>query len=158
MPPLGRLMVRTALVWLLVGFTLGGLVLANKGLGWWPTLWRFRASHAHILLVGWMVQFSVGVAFWILPRLPGGSRGRETLVRLGYIALNAGVACGFLYDLLVASLDASLARFLPLAAGALYVAAFGLLAGQLWPRVLPLPEVALSSSPDPNPSDDPSSR
>ena len=121
MPPLGRLMVRTALVWLLVGFTLGGLVLANKGLGWWPALWRFRASHAHILLVGWMAQFSIGVAFWILPRLPGGSRGREGLVRLGYIALNAGVACGLLYDLLITSLDESLARILPLAAGVLYV-------------------------------------
>ncbi|MFN8472017.1 MAG: hypothetical protein U0822_07495 [Anaerolineae bacterium] len=157
MPPLGRLMVRTALVWLLVGFTLGGLVLANKGLGWWPALWRFRASHAHILLAGWMVQFSVGVAFWILPRLGGGSRGRERLVWLGYVALNAGVACGFLYDLLVTSVNQAAVRLLPLAAGVLYVVAFVLFAAQLWPRVLPLPEVALSSSADSTRNDDPSS-
>ena len=155
MPPLGRLMVRTALLWLLFGFILGGLVLANKGLGWWPALWRFRASHAHILLVGWTVQFSIGVAFWILPRLGGGSRGREGLVRLGYAALNAGVALAFLYDLLLAAADSGVVRFLPLAAGALYVVAFGLIASQLWPRVLPLPEVALSSSPGSN--DGPSS-
>jgi len=155
MPPLGRLMVRTALFWLLFGFTLGGLVLANKGLGWWPFLWRFRASHAHILLVGWTVQFSIGVAFWILPRLTGGSRGREGLVRLGYVALNGGVALAFLYDLMVASAEPAVMRFLPLAGGLLYVAALAVIASQLWPRVLPLPEVALSSSPGSN--DGPSS-
>ncbi len=153
MPPLGRLMVRTALVWLLFGFLLGALVLANKGIEWWPALWRFRASHAHILLVGWTVQFSIGVAFWILPRLSGGSRGREGLVWLGYGALNAGVVAAFLYDLLVASVDSAIVRFLPLTAGALYVAAFVLLASQLWPRVLPLPEVSLSSSAGSNRSD-----
>ena len=78
-------------------------------------------------------------------------------IEFGYIALNAGVACGLLYDLLITSLDESLARILPLAAGVLYVVAFALIAAQLWPRVLPLPEVALSSPPDSNRSDDRSS-
>lgn len=103
MPRLSQLMIRTALVWLAVGYTIGGLVLLNKGVPLLPWLWRLRAAHIHILLVGWTVQFACGVAFWILPRLDaGGSRGDERPVWLCYAALNLAVVLGALHDPLAA--------------------------------------------------------
>ena len=76
MPRLSRLMIRTALVWLALGYTIGGLLLLNKGVPMLPWLWTLRYTHVHLLLIGWNVQFACGVAFWILPRLDAsGARG-----------------------------------------------------------------------------------
>src|SRR5262245_56345456 len=99
MPRLSQLMIRSALVWLGLGSTIGGLVLCNKGVPLFAWLWVLRAAHIHILLVGWTVQLACGVAFWILPRLDArGSRGDERLVWLCYGALNTGVMFGALYE------------------------------------------------------------
>jgi hypothetical protein len=65
------------LVPLALGVLIGGLLLANKALPFWPWLWRLRAAYIQLLLLGWTVQFAFGVAFWILPRLmASGDRGR----------------------------------------------------------------------------------
>lgn len=91
MPRLSQLMIRTALVWLTLGSTIGGVLLLNKGIPLLPWLWTLRFTHVHLLLVGWTVQFACGVAFWILPRLDaGGARGDERLVWVCYGALNGG--------------------------------------------------------------------
>ena len=125
MPRLSQLIIRTALVWLAVGSAMGGLVLFNKGIPMLPWLWVLRFPHVHALLVGWMVQFACGVAFWILPRLDAqGRRGSHSLVWLCYIALNSGVVLAASHDLLVVSLGDSLAARIALViAGVLYVIA-----------------------------------
>src|SRR5215211_1769124 len=105
MPRLSQLMIRTALLWLAIGYSVGGVVLLNKGLALLPWLWALRAAHIHMLLVGWTVQLACGVAFWILPRLDArGTRGDERLVWGCYAALNAGVVFGALYDPMAALL------------------------------------------------------
>jgi len=92
MPRLSCWFVRASLVYLAVGFTLGALLLANKGLNFYPLLWIDLPVHMEMLLVGWLVQLAIGVAFWILPRLPQGPpRGNETLVWLAFALLNLGV-------------------------------------------------------------------
>ena len=68
MPRLGAWFVRAALSYLAAGFTLGALMLANKGVPFYPPLWRLLAAHIEFLLLGWTVQLAFGVAFWILPR------------------------------------------------------------------------------------------
>ena len=137
MPRLSQLMIRTALLWLAIGYSLGGLVLLTKGLLLLPWLWTLRTAHIHMLLVGWTVQLACGVAFWILPRLDArGLRGDERLVWGCYAALNAGVVCGALHDPL-----ASLAAWpgwdaLPPLMGLLYALAAALFAFHAWPRVV----------------------
>ena len=91
MPRLSAWALRAALLYLLAGFTLGALMLADKGVSFWPAIWQVLPVHIEWLLVGWLVQLAMGVAFWILPRLRGGSRGNQTLAVISVIALNLGV-------------------------------------------------------------------
>jgi heme/copper-type cytochrome/quinol oxidase subunit 1 len=98
MPRLSRLFVRASLLYLLAGFTLGAVLLAAGGLAdasRVPDLLnaeRLLRAHAEFLLFGWIVQLTMGVAFWILPRLrPGPPRGNVTAARIAFALLNAGV-------------------------------------------------------------------
>jgi hypothetical protein len=138
MPRLSQLMIRTALVWLAAGFTVGGLLLLNKGIPLSPWLWTLRFTHVHLLLVGWTVQMACGVAFWILPRLDaGGSRGEERLAWLCYLALNVGVVLGALRDPLAASAGASaLTRAMPVVAGVLYMIGIAAFVAHAAPRIV----------------------
>ena len=45
MPRLSVWFIRSALLYLLLGFTLGGLMLWNKGLPIHPVLWRLLPAH-----------------------------------------------------------------------------------------------------------------
>lgn len=92
MPRLSCWLVRASLGYLLAGFTLGALILAQKGLPLAPLAWRLFPAHLEFLLGGWTVQLAMGVAFWILPRFAGGvSRGNEAAAWWAFGLLNAGV-------------------------------------------------------------------
>lgn len=92
MPRLSVWFIRASLVYLAVGFTFGALMLANKGLAFNLHLDHLLPVHMEFLLVGWMMQLALGVAYWILPRyvkdLP---RGNETMAWLSLIFLNTGI-------------------------------------------------------------------
>ena len=90
MPRLSVWMIRTALLHLLAGFTVGALLLAHKGLGLNPWLWRLQPLHIELLLLGWTLQLALGVAFWILPRFQN-ERPRAGLAWLAYLLLNSGI-------------------------------------------------------------------
>lgn len=138
MPRISQLMIRTALLYLALGTTIGGLLLAEKGLRLWPWLWVLRPGHVQMLLVGWVVQLACGVAVWILPRLDAaGSRGDLRLVRVAYGALNGGVALAALHQPLGRVADAGFLGWMPGIAGLLQLVGMIMLIGQLWPRVLP---------------------
>jgi hypothetical protein len=139
MPRLSRLMIRTALVWLMLGYTIGGLLLLNKGLSLLPWLWTLRFTHVHLLLIGWMVQFACGVAFWILPRLDAsGARGDERLVWLCYAALNTGLVLAALHDPLAAAFgETMIMQLMLVGAGVLYIVAIGAFAAHAAPRIVP---------------------
>ena len=130
MPRASVWFLRAALIYLLLGFSIGALLLWHKGLPISPQLWRLLPAHIEFLLVGWSLLLAQGVAFWILPRFQG-ARPRVRLVWAAFILLNLGVW-------LVA-----VTPFLPAATGltlvgrtleALAVAAFVLHA---WPRIKP---------------------
>jgi hypothetical protein len=139
MPRLSQLMIRTALVWLALGYTVGGVLLLNKGLSLLPWLWTLRFTHVHLLLIGWMVQFVCGVAFWILPRLnASGARGDERLVWLCYAALNTGVVLAALHDPLAAAIgEATVMHLMLVGAGVLYIIAIAAFAAHAAPRIAP---------------------
>jgi hypothetical protein len=85
--------IRAALAYLLAGFTIGALLLAGKAIALPPGLWRWLPVHFELLLVGWLVQLVMGVAYWIFPRfgLTPAARGREELAWLAFFLLNGGV-------------------------------------------------------------------
>ena len=100
MPRLSVWMLRTALVYLAVGFALGALLLTHRAQPLHPALPILLPVHAEFLLFGWTVQLALGTAFWILPRFRSGpERGNESAARVAYVALNIGilmVSCGAL--------------------------------------------------------------
>ncbi len=158
MPRLSQWMIRSSLLWLLLGSTVGGLLLMNKAVpfstwsacdpqtctGWaallrWLAgwLWAWRSSHVHTMLVGWMLQLAYGVAFWILPRLDArGSRGNEALAWGCYWALNLGALLAVLEPPLQSWLPGWLAATLLVLGGGLYIVANAAFVAHAWPRVV----------------------
>jgi cbb3-type cytochrome oxidase subunit 1 len=87
--------VRASLIHLVIGVTLGALLLADIGLPGGPPRWlaALRPLHVEVLLFGWVVQLVMGVALWIFPRfgVPRSSHGRPALAWAAFALLNAGV-------------------------------------------------------------------
>ncbi len=130
MPRLTVWFVRMALVHLLIGFTLGALLLIQKGTLWLPWIWRFHPVHVDMVLLGWMGQLAMGFAYWILPRF-GFERRRSWLAGLAWLCTNGGL---FLL-LLIAWLQISVEMwFVARTLEVMGVLSFALHA---WPRVKP---------------------
>src|SRR5512133_3186666 len=92
MPRLSVWAVRLALLYLLSGFTLGALMLANKGVPFAPWVWNLLPAHIDILLFGFVIQLAIGMAYWILPRYRTGSpRGSQTVLWMTIALLNLGI-------------------------------------------------------------------
>lgn len=74
------------------GFAVGAALLAAKGLPWHLPAGLLVGAHRDLLLIGWLAQLTLGVAYWILPRWSAAPvRGPSAPVRLGGALLNAGV-------------------------------------------------------------------
>ena len=100
MPRLSVYFVRASLVYLVLGFTFGGLLLANKGMMISPFIWALLPVHIEFTFIGWMVQLVIGIAFWILPRFSTNTpRGNERWSWGTLILLNAGILCIVLQSL-----------------------------------------------------------
>ena len=69
MPRLSVWMLRTALVALLAGTAVGAWLLATEP-GYGTARAPLRDLHLTLLLFGWLVQFVLGVGYWMLPRYP----------------------------------------------------------------------------------------
>jgi hypothetical protein len=102
MPRLSVYFVRASLIYLVLGFTFGGLLLANKGVMFSPFIWALLPGHIEFTFIGWMVQLAIGIAFWILPRFAQREsplRGNESWSWGTLILLNAGILCIVLQSL-----------------------------------------------------------
>jgi len=91
-PSLSVLLVRTALCWLASGIAMGALLLAAKAAPLPAGVSRLFHLHSEAVLVGWMVQFALGVAWWILPKYPRlPERGSPAPIWGVWLLLNGGV-------------------------------------------------------------------
>ena len=129
MPTLSRVAIRTALMALGLGAFIGAWTLAAPAFGAQPP-WALLPLHLELLLFGWLVQFGMGVAYWILPRTPGrpSERGRGFAAVAAFLLLNAGV--------LLAGMGPALGSDATLAAGRiLELLAAVAFASHAWPRV-----------------------
>jgi hypothetical protein len=87
-----RFFIRTALVYLVAAFSLGGLYLLNQGLEISPRINNLLYPYYHLLMVGWATQLICGVAVWMFPPLTRERpRGDERISWVAYGALNIGL-------------------------------------------------------------------
>jgi hypothetical protein len=93
MPRLSSIFIRASLIYLVLGFTFGSLILANKGIPFSPFIWALLPIHIEFLILGWLTQLALGVAFWILPRLTSSTpRGDERWSWAAFALVNLGIA------------------------------------------------------------------
>lgn len=92
MPTPSRWLIRISFLYLLVGMVIGAALLINKAYSLNPDIWLLLPIHIELLIFGWVIQFTMGTAYWILPRYLGGSsRGNSKLAGLMVVLLNAGI-------------------------------------------------------------------
>lgn len=138
MDPFTRLMGKTSLIYLLAGFVLGGVLMIGEATGAsWTGAWG--VVHAHILFVGWFVQFAVGIGYWLLPRrkTPEKPYGyNEAVAYTGYGLLNAGLVLRILVEpfFLAGAWQGAAVTVALSASGVLQAGAGIIWAGQLWGR------------------------
>jgi hypothetical protein len=142
MPPLVRLYIRTAFVYFVAGF----LLLALMALDGWLNLGRWftavSVSQLHLLVVGWITQLSIGVAYWMFPRFlkedSPRPRGSDALAWTVYICLNAGLVLRLAAEPFYRMTGQKWLAAVVALSGVLQAAAavgFGLL---IWARIRPL--------------------
>ena len=104
MPATSRIYVRVSLLYLGMGALLGALFLVNRWLSLGAWVYALKASHVQFVISGWLIQFILGVAWWLFPPLqlgldPGGTRirrgqaqrGSEPLFWATFALLNTGI-------------------------------------------------------------------
>lgn len=127
MPRLSVWAVRTALIYLVVGSTVGALMLGAKAGILSITLLRLIPSHQELLLLGWLLQLAFGVGYWILPRVEG-TRPRPALAVAGLACLNVGVLAAAIGWIVDRNQVVVLGRLLELTAAVTFL-------GHLWLRI-----------------------
>lgn len=90
-----RWFIKSALAYLAAGFLIGGTMLAYKALVGRAVPYQWVSIHVHALLVGFMVQLVIGVAYWMFPRVKGHWYG-EGWAGVTWGLLNVGLLLRFL--------------------------------------------------------------
>lgn len=102
MPPLARNYIKAAFVYFIVAFVLGALMMLDRWLGFSRWLKVVYFSQLHLLMVGWITQLAIGVAYWMFPRLRKEQdprpRGSDALAWFVLITLNVGLVLRFLLE------------------------------------------------------------
>ncbi len=95
MPSLARAFVRTAFIYFIAAFLLGALVMVERWLGFSRWLRTVYFGQVHLLMVGWITQLAIGVAYWMFPRFlkqqDPRPRGSDALAWTVFVTLNAGL-------------------------------------------------------------------
>jgi fluoride ion exporter CrcB/FEX len=99
MPPIARTFVKAAFLYFLAAFLLGALMMLDRWLGFSRWLSALTMSQLHLLVVGWITQLAIGVAYWIFPRFlkeqDSRPRGSDALAWFVLASLNAGLLVRF---------------------------------------------------------------
>lgn len=96
MPRPSRWMIRCSFVYLVIGFLIGAGLLVNKAYPVYPEIWTLLVIHIEILIFGWIIQFTLGTAYWILPK----SRNMESKYdQLGALIIPISLNLGILLNI-----------------------------------------------------------
>ena len=146
MPTTTRVFVKASIVYLILGALLGALLLINRWLSLGSAVYYVRPAHVQFLIIGWLTQLIMGVAWWLFPPLafrlrgqdyPRGQaqRGNETLLWVTFALLNAGVLLYALGEPLYTRTGSGLFGGLVVLASLCLLAAAVTFAINMWARV-----------------------
>jgi hypothetical protein len=136
MPTITRLMIKTAMGYLLTGIVLSSLWFVEAAYHIHPLLSAIQPTALHLIVVGWLTQLIFGVALWMFPPWSRSSpRGPEQLNRASYAALNAGLLLRLVAEPLNAYQPAPLFGWLLVIAAITQVVAVWIFIGLVWTRV-----------------------
>lgn len=128
-------LVRAGLIYLALGFLAGAILLVEKT-GWLDLGGRLQwlPLHVEVVLVGWFLQTTMGVAYWILPRYPTRpERGPAWPPAWAFSLLNLGIVLTVAGEIWPGLTHA------PVAGRIMEVVAVALFGIHLWPRIRPAP-------------------
>ncbi len=92
MPAISRCLIFLSLLYFFAGTVMGALMLTHKAVFLANSIWALFPVHIEFMIFGWIIQFTLGVAFWILPRFMGENpRGKAIYGVLMVLLLNAGI-------------------------------------------------------------------
>ena len=129
MPAISVWFIRCSLAYLGVGFTIGSVILFNKAVPVIPSAWNFLPMHIEFLLLGFVLQLTMGVAFWIFPRLQTlTDRGHEKKAAWAFVFLNVGIWICAVSPFILVSYLPFIGRIFQTVAVILFIL-------NLWPRV-----------------------
>jgi cbb3-type cytochrome oxidase subunit 1 len=143
MTPLIRRYIKTSFVFLIAGLVLGTWIVVDEFVfGTYPPR-LVITTHAHLLLVGFMLMMVMGVATWMFPR-PGreDTRYRPELAEAVYWIMTAATAGRAGAELLVALAGFTALRWLIAAGGLGQLIGALLFALNMWWRVRMPPAAA----------------
>lgn len=149
MPATSRAFVRVSIVYLCLGAILGALLYINRWVSLGSVIADLRVTHVQALVVGWLTQLILGVAWWLFPPLKIGlrpgeprpirrgqrQRGSEPLFWTTFVCLNAGILMRALGDPLYRWTDIGLFRTLSGLSGLFLLAAAVAFVINMWGRV-----------------------
>ena len=136
-----RYFIRTALLFLLAAFLVGGLVLINQGLALDGRIGLLLPVFYHLLMVGWVTQLICGVALWMFPpHSREQPRGDQRLGWFTYAALNSGLLLRVVFEPLQALWRAPWIGWALALSALLQVLAIWAFVAAIWPRVKGRPQ------------------
>lgn len=92
MPTLSRYFIKTAFIHLLLGLGMSLLLAAQASFGLPSAIMTLRPVYLHLIVLGWLTQLIMGVAYWMFPKFSKEKpRGNEKLAWAVYGLLNLGL-------------------------------------------------------------------
>jgi len=131
MPAESRFMIKLSFLYLIVGFVIGTMLIISKAYGVWGFAWQLLPVHIEIMLTGWIIQLTLGTAYWIFPRfLEGSPCGNALYVKIVAGLLNGGIMLICLHHIVeISEYDTVIGRLLEVMAVAVFI-------GLHWKRVV----------------------
>ncbi|WP_411279156.1 hypothetical protein [Gemmatimonas sp.] len=139
MHTLVRRFIKTGIVFLAIGLTLGGFLLVRRELtGGWPHP-HLVSAHTHAVFVGFVMFLICGVALWLFPRPPkGDTRYLPVRVEASYWILTVATALRILSEASRAGSGATGLRWAVVIGGVGQIAGLGVYFWALWTRIRPV--------------------
>ena len=139
MPFVPRLFLKAGIVYLMLTFVLGAVLLILEAVGQ-PAPFIIGIEHGHMGFVGWLVNTVIGVALWLLPlnrKAFPETQGRypEMLARIAFILLNVGLPLRLIIEPLHQTHATAVTSALLIAAAVLQLAAILVVGAIAWQRV-----------------------
>lgn len=140
MPRTTRIALRAALIYLVVGAAAGALHWIDYAWRPWPeaagVFSAFSPTYVHLIVVGWLTQFIMGVMHWMFPIVSRvRPRGDERIVAAAFVLLNGGLVFRTVSEPWNALAPSDVMRVVLVASAVLQACGAALFAGTAWPRV-----------------------